>query len=789
MAAATLALGIGANTAIFSVVNAVLLAPLPYREPDRLAMVWATNPTKGIDAMGVSAGVYSEWKAGAIRVFEAMAPSTDMLYTLTGAGDPQLLLAYEFAADYFQLLGAAPQLGRTFTAEEDRPGGPNVAVLSDSLWRRTFHADPGILGKSVNLSGTPYTVIGVMPPTFQIPTMVEIWTPLALNPASLGDYRNSRLRVMARLKPGVTPSQAQAAMKAIEDRIAQQHPDTDAGNGVKLTPLRDQIAGDVRKPLLILVGAVGFVLMIACANVGNLLLVRAAGRRKEVAIRTALGAGRDRLVRQFLTEGALLSLIGGALGLALAYWAKGLLLAIFPHNIANLSIPEVTTIPLDARVFGFAVLLTGFAAAIFGLAPLAQHGKAESGQSLKESGRGATQGRSVRRLRSILAAAEISLALILLAGAGLLIESFRNILQQDLGFHAENVLSAQLFLLGGHFPFSQPDKRVTFVNEVIARAHSLPGVQSVAAINFLPLSGFSGSATLAAEGMARAAPGHELTADALLVTPDYFQTMGIALLKGRDFGLQDRKGLPQVTIVSQALARQIWGSQDPIGRRLNFGDAQQPSWWTVVGVVGDVRTNGLAEKSNLAIYRPFSQISFPLVSFVVRTAGRPMSLAPAFEKTVWSIEPEQPFFKVLALQQLADESLALRRISMMLLAVFSGLAALLAAVGIYGVMAYSIAQRTHEIGLRMALGAPRAEVLRMTMGQGVRIVIPGLSAGLLGSFALTRLMTGLLFNVRASDPGTFAAVSILLGGVALAATYIPARRATRIDPVIALRCE
>jgi putative ABC transport system permease protein len=441
----TLALGIGANTAIFSLVNAVLLAPLPYKQPDKLVMVWSTNVAKGYKIFPVSGGQYAEWKSGN-SVFESMAASSDDLYTLTGAGEPQVVIGYQFSADYFRLLGTRPALGRTFLDEEDRPGGPDVVVLSDAIWRRTFAADPAIVGKSITLTGKPFMVVGVMPPSFKYPSLVELWTPLALPSSFLSNYDSTALRVMARLKPGVTLKQAQTQIDSIEQRIAREHPQTDSGNSVTLVPLREQIAGDVKMPLLILLGAVGFVLLITCANVASLMLARAAGRRREIAIRVALGAGRGRLIRQFLTESLMLSLLGATLGLLIAGGATNLLLSIFPNNIANLNIPQVTSIPMDARVFSFTLLAALLTGLLFGLAPVLSFNASASAGGLKESNRSVTASSGELRFRSALVVSEFALALMLLVGAGLLIGSFRNLLRGNLGFDADHVISAQLFL-------------------------------------------------------------------------------------------------------------------------------------------------------------------------------------------------------------------------------------------------------------------------------------------------------------------------------------------------------
>jgi putative ABC transport system permease protein len=784
----TLALGIGANTAIFSVVNAVLLAPLPYNQPDKLVMVWSKNDAKGYQTSPASGGDYADWKSQN-SVFDGMAASSDTLYTLTGAGEPEDVVGYQFSADYFRLLGTRPELGRTFLDEEDRAGGPDVVVLGNAIWRRTFHGDPNIVGKSITLTGKPFTVVGVMPPSFKYPSLVELWTPLGLPASFLSNYDETPLRVLARLKPGVTLKQAQSQMDALQQRIAQEHPQTDAGNSVNLIPLREQIAGDVKMPLLILLGAVGFVLLITCANIASLMLARAAGRRKEIAIRTALGASRARLIRQFLTESLLLSLAGGALGLLFANGATSFLLAIFPNNIANLNIPQVTSIPTDARVFSFTLLAALLTGVLFGLAPVLGFKDASSGDGLKETSRGTTASSAENRFRGLLVISEFALALVLLIGAGLLITSFRNLLRGNLGFDADHILSAQLFLSTAEYPSDKPEKRVAFVNEAMQRIRQLPGVESVGAAGFMPLSGYWGEADFTVQGQPEPEPGQKPSAKSDLVTPDYFRAMGIPLLKGRVFTEQDRMGAAQVVIINETLARKEFGSQNPIGRQLNFGDSKKSDLWEVVGVVSDIHDFGLEEKVRGNVFRPFAQVTLPVVAFVVRTSGRPSSLTSGVKQAIWSVKKDQPIYKIIGLDQLANESLGLRRVSSILLGAFSALALLLAGLGIYGVTAFSVAQRTHEIGVRMALGAQPESVLKMVMGYGMRIVLAGMAIGLAGAFALARVVASLLYGVKPTDVMTFIFTSLLLAFIALVACYVPARRAMRIDPLVAIRYE
>jgi predicted permease len=786
IAVLTLALGITASTAIFSVVNAVLLAPLAYRHAERVITAWTSNPAKNIDIDPVSGGVFAEWRSRN-HVFESMAASSDNVYTLTGAGDPQFLIGYQFSANYFPLLGVEPELGRTFRPEEDQPGAPDVVVLGDRLWRRTFHADPWILGQPIILDGKPYTVIGVMPPRFQYPQLVELWTPLGLDNASLTRYSGKFLRIVARLRPGVSLAQAQVEMSAIHADIARRHPDTEGGFGVRLIPIRDMISGDARTPLLALTGAVAFVLLIACVNVANLLLARASGRQREVALRAALGAARGRLLRQFLAEGALLSALAGMLGLGAAVWAKNAMLALFPKNIANLQLPLIENIPLDARVFLFALLAMAGAGIVFGMAPALQCFGGNLESALRIGGRGATAGRGILRTRRVFAALEISLALVLLAGAGLLIESFRNLMQGDLGFRADHVITSQVFLASNQYPPSAPQKRLAFIDGVLEHARALPGVKSAAVVSFLPLGGFSAPNSFNVEGRPQTPPEQSPTADSLMISPDYFRTMEIPLLRGREFTPSDRDGADRVAVISKSVAERVWGKEDPIGKRIRFGTATPPVWWSVIGIVGDVRADGLAGKNRAHLYRPLAQIPFPVLAFVVRTSQDAAALARPLERAIWAVDPTQPIFKTLALDDLAAESLALRRICMLLVAVFSAMAALLAAIGIYGVVAYSIAQRTHEIGVRMALGGTPRVLLRMLLREALFTVVPALAAGLIAALALTRLIQGMLYGVSAFDPPLFCGVALGMGLMAIAASLIPARRAMRIDPMSALR--
>lgn len=789
VAVLTLALGIGANTAIFSVVNTVLLAPLAYKDPGRLVMIWGNTPQEGSEGSPVSPAVFATWKAEN-HVFEEMAGSSDDLDTITGGGgEPEMVVGYDFSADYFHVIGTTPELGRTFLPEEDRPGGPHVAVLSDKIWRRRFNADSGIIGKTIQLGNSPYTVVGVMPPNFRYPDKVEIWTPLALPASASSDWKNRYLRVLARLKPDVTLAQAQAQMSALAERIAHEHPDTNSGEGVILKPIRQEIAGDIRTPLLVLFGAVGFVLLISCVNVANLLLARAAAREREIAVRTALGAGRLRLLRQMLTESLLLSLAGGAAGLLLAYSCTGFLLSLFPNNIANLSIPTVETIPVDARVLVFTIAATLLTGLIFGLVPALRSSGLDVNQTLKESGRLPMAGSRERRFRSALVVAEIALSFVLLIGAGLLIRSFSHLGRADLGFRPENVLALEAFPSRAKYPANEPEKLRAYVDRSVENLRAIPGVDSAGAINFLPLTGFWGQQEFAIEGRPVPPKGHELNADNRVVTPDYFKTMGIPLQRGRAFTAADGPNSPHVAIISALLARRLWNGEDPVGRRLNLGDTEKPDWTEIVGVVGDVHSFGVEKDLHDDLYRPFAQVYFPIVAFTVRAKVDPAGIIAAAKSAIWTVNPEQPFYKIISMDALAAESMALRRVSMLLLAAFSNIALLLAAIGIYGVLSYAVVQRTHEIGIRAALGAQRRDVLRLVLGDGMRLALIGVGLGITASLGLTRLLVSLLYGVGATDPLTFAGVAALATGTTLAACYIPARRAMRVDPMTALRYE
>ncbi len=787
IAVLTLALGIGANTAIFSVVNAVLLHPLPYKDADRLAMVWETTHQREADISPMPPADFVDFRDQS-SVFEQMAYSRDGQFIHTGMGEPETIIGYRFSANFFDVLGAAPLLGRTFTEEEDRPGANKVAVISHKLWQRRFGGSPDVIGQSFTFNGAPYTIIGVMPPGFQHPQLSEMWTPIALAPADMTNRARSVLRVVARLKPGVTIKQAEAELAAIARSLEERYPESNSGKSVKLESLRDSYTGDIQLPLKVLMLAVIFILLIACANMANLLLARSASRQKEIAVRIAMGASRARLVRQFLTESILLALAGGALGLLFALWCTGILTGLFPNNIANLNIPRVEEIPVDAKVLGFTLLISVLTGVIFGLVPALQSSMFSVNETLKEAGKSSMTSARGRRFRDLLVVTEMALALVLLIGAGLLIKSFLQLQRGDLGLDPKNVLTAQVVL--PQYKYQDEERRRAFVRDCIARFEALPGVQSVGATNFLPLTGFWGTNSFTVEGQPAPPPGQEPEADARVGTENYFNTMGIRLLQGRQFTEADRAGAPKVAIINETLARRFFPNEDAVGHRLNLGDAREPELWEIVGVVRDVKSFGLSEETHMDIYRPYNQVPFSLVAFAIRTASDPMNLVTAVRNEVWSVDKDQPFFsKVIPMEQLASDSITLRRVSMLLLGAFAILALVLAAVGIYGVMSYSVTERTHEIGIRMALGASRRDVFKLVVRRGLTLAVVGVGLGVFGAFAVTRLMASLLYGVSATDAMIFAAIPLILTGVALAACLMPARRATRVDPMVALRYE
>jgi putative ABC transport system permease protein len=798
VALATLAVAIGANVAIFSVVHAVLLRPLPFPDPDRLVWVWENSPQRGIPRRAVTPVAYAAYRDRS-DVFTDLGASSDWMYSLTGAGDPESIIGYRFSGNFFAILGVPARLGRTLGPEDARPGHDHVVVLGDSLWRRRFQADPGVIGRAITLDDESYTVIGVMPPGFAHPARTEMWTPLVLEGAPATNARSRFIRMIGRLKPGVKCEQASSAVAGVAASLAAADAENQGGWGADASPIASRYTGDIKPALLVLLGAVGFVLLIAAANIGNLLLARAAARGREVAIRASLGAGRGRLVRQFLVESVLLAVIGGAGGVALAFWGVDLLTGLFPSTIANIAIPRLDQIHIDASVLAFALFLSLLTGIAFGLAPALHASRAALGEALRESGTRTTEGRGQRRFRSVLVVSEVALALVLTTGAALMIRSFARLQGGNLGFEPAGVSTARVLLparpsaSGGAEPrYRAPEKRRAFFEHVLARLRATPGVEAAGATTYLPLSGWSGDQPFEIEGRPPASPTETPSAMAQSVSDDYVRAMRIPLRKGRGIAATDVATSPPVVVVNETTARRYWAGEDPVGRRVGWrvGGPQTPVVWReVVGVVADVRHHGLAEPPEAELYLPYAQSPSALICLTVRMSGRQSLPAGAIEQAVWSFDKDQPVLAVMPLEQLAAEAVTLRRVSTLLLGFFAAVAVFLAAVGLYGVMAHAVARRTHEIGIRMAIGAKASDVLAMIVGRGVGLAALGAAFGLAASLALTRLLTSLLYGVSPTDPASFAAVAVLLLAVAALASYIPARRAARVDPAEALRYE
>lgn len=788
VAVVTLALGIGANSAIFSVVNTILLRPLAYKDPDQLVLINHNYPKLDLKA-SVSAPGYAHYRDQA-QSFSSVAALTGWNVNLTGEGEPERLQGMTVTANLFSTLGAEAAQGRVFLAEEDRPGSNRVVVLSDQFWQRRFGGNPNLIDKSITLNGESYTVVGIMPPGFQfgreIGQVIDLWSPIAFTPEQLAttNLTNEYLSVIARLKPNVSFEQAQAELDAIAANLRQQYmPGMDSsGWNLALQYMNELVVGDIRPALLVLLGAVGFVLLIACANVANLLLARSAAREKEFAIRAALGAGRWRTIRQLLTESVLLSLIGGSLGLLLATWGVELLMTINEGKI-----PRAHEIGLDASVLTFTLVVTLLTGIIFGLAPALQASKNNLHDTLKEGGRSGSAG-TRRSVRNLLVVTEMALAVVLLVGAGLLIRSSLGLQQVNPGFQPQNVLAMQLSL--PDYKYREPQQRDAFYRQLMDGIRALPGVKVAGAISVLPMSGQDSSGSFRIEG--RDVPqGQSLPHGARwAATADYFKTMSIPLIKGRLFTERDTGEAPGVAIIDETMARKYWPDEDPVGRRISFeGTPENRRWREIVGVVGHVKHKSLEGESRVQYYIPHPQRPSPNMFVVVQGTTEPASLTGAVRARINTFDQDLPVYKVTTMERLVTDSMAQRRFAMVLFGVFAALALVLAAVGLFGVIAYTVTQRTHEIGLRIALGAQPGDVLRLVLGQGMLLALSGVGIGLIAAFALTRLMTSLLYGVSATDPLTFAGIALLLVAVAMLACYIPARKAMRTDPMVALRYE
>jgi putative ABC transport system permease protein len=789
VAIVVLALGIGANTAIFSMVNAVLLRSLPYDEPDRLVWLWNINRASNVEKEPLSFPNYTDWR-NQNQSFEEMAAFTRWLPVLTNNDEPERIVACQASASFFPVLRAGAALGRTFTAEEDQPGKNQVAVISHGLWKRHYGSDKEIVGKAITLNGVIHTVVGVMPEGFQHPTPderkpPELWAPLGLD-ANKTHRRGDFLGVIARLEPSVSIDEARAEMDTIAARLDEQYPDANAGWRVTIIPLHERFTGDVRPAMLLLLGAVTFLLLIACANVANLLLVRSTARQKEIAIRRALGAARGRLVRQFLTESVVLAIAGGTLGTLLAMWGVNILVAFSPDNI-----PRVDQAGVDLRVLGFTLAISLLTGIIFGLVPALQSSNPDLNESLKEGGRGPADGAGGRRVRSLLMVFEIAMALVLLIGAGLMVKSFLRLQRVAPGFEPQRLLTTSFVLPRTKYKGGRD--MLTFYQQLIERVESLPSVEATALVSSVPLSGAVAVFNIEVVGMAPLPAGHIIGAQSQVVSPSYFRAMGIPLLKGRLFTEQDAENTPGVIVINDVMAERYWPGEDPIGKRISLISAQTGPWLTVIGVVGDVRQLALNSPPYPQMYQVYTQNTPARLSLVVRTTSDPMSLVPSIRSQVFSLDRDQPLYNLQTMDQLLSYSVSGPRFNMLLISIFTGVALALAAVGVYGVVSYSVSNRAHEIGIRMAVGAQQRHILQMVIGQGFKLVLFGLVIGivaaLLLTFVLTRILSSVLYNVSSTDPLTFISVSVMLAVVALAACYIPARRAAKLDPVAVLRHE
>jgi putative ABC transport system permease protein len=793
-----LALGIGANTAIFSVVDAVLLRPLPYPESDRL--VFLNETSKSMDEISVAYPNFSDWR-NQNHVFENIGVYNRSSYNLTGVGEAERIVTGQVSADMFAALRATPALGRLFTNEEDKPGAAPVVVLSYPLWQRRFGGQTNILNQPLSLNGKSYTVIGIMPQGFQFPSRVEMWVPvgqLSGDPDWQQRGNHPGLYGVARLKPGVSLAQAKAEMDLIGANLANQYNESNAGNGVGVRPLLEVFVGDIRRALWVLFAAVAFVLLIACANIANLLLARAQSRQKEMAIRSAMGAGRWRIARQLLTESVLLALIGGTIGMLIAQWGIRLILYISPA-----AIPRAREISLNWRVLIFTIGLAFVTGILFGLVPALQAGVVDVHETLKETGRG-TSGR--HWLRSSLVVVEVATTLVLLIGAGLMIRSFYRLQKVNPGFSYEHLTSFSVSL--PEKKYKTPEQRDQFFSQLLEKLRALPGVEATAAATGLPLGNNGWQTGFVVDGRPRPPRDQTPLMEACLVTPDYFRAMNIPLKRGRYFTDQDNrawiagKDLSQLEeverdvagmnaiVIDEEFARRYWPNEDPIGKRIAMGKEERPMFLTVLGVVGRVKMEGLSQDSNrVQGYFPFAQNPSSDMTVVLKATGDPNQLIAAVRQQVKTIDPDQPIYSIRTMDEIRAESVAPERLNLTLLSIFAGIALVLAIVGIYGVMSYSVTQRTHEIGIRMAIGAQPRDVFRMVIGQGMMLALIGVGIGLAGAFGLTRLMTTMLFGVEPTDPATFAAIAVLLTGVALVACYVPGRRATKVDPVVSLRYE
>jgi putative ABC transport system permease protein len=781
----TLALGIGANTAIFSVVNAVLLRPLAFRDASRLILVAEKS---NFPVISTSYQNYVDWRNQS-HCFDSLEATRGTTITLTGAGEPERLNARMITAPLLPLLGVDARIGRTFRAEEDRAGGHPVVLLSYGLWQRHFGGAPDVPGKSINLDSRPYTIVGVLPSGFELFQPADVFLPFTPWAATLPDDRNWHpgIIVVGRLKPGVTREQARAEMVGITKRLEHQYPDYNTGTSADVVPLQEQMVQNVRPALILLLGAVSFVLLIACANVANLLLSRAASRGREIAIRTSMGASRGRVVRQLLTESVLLSLAGGLLGLLFAWASLGPLLKISAGTV-----PQVFSVGLDRSVLAFTILVSAITGLIFGIAPALRTTKLDLRETLNEGSRGSTAGPARNRLRGSLISMEIALAMLLLVGSGLLLRSFSRMQEVSLGFQADHLFVADLPL--SESAYAKPEQRYGFFDRLVERARALPGVRSAAAATFLPVSGGGGLLHFNITGRPPKTPHDYVAAGYRAVTASYFETLGVPLLQGRVITASDNEKAPSVVVINSTMAHIYFPNENPLGKRLQIGatpDNQIPTM-EIVGVVGDV-TQGLGLDPKAEMFLPYCQADQLLpvfqMSVVLRTAGDPHQQGAALRSALAEIDPNEPLVNVRTMEDNMAATVAQPRFRTWLIGIFAGLALLLAAVGIYGVMSYSVTQRTSEIGIRVTLGAQPVDVFRIVVGEGLRFALIGVALGVVGGLVLTRLLGSFLYGVSATDPLIFSGVAVLLILVSAAASFFPAQRATRVDPIVALRYE
>jgi putative ABC transport system permease protein len=782
----TLGLGIGVNTAIFSAVDSVLLRPLPLKDPSRLVAIWEHTPSLGIAQNQMAPANFFDLR-NHNEVFEDAGAFSDLSLNLTGAGEPVRLEGQLVTANVLGLLGVQPPLGRTFLPDEDQIGREHVVVLSAALWQRRFNRDPGIINHQITLNSESFTVVGVMPAGFFFPVReTELWIPWAMEPEQASGRGDHYLRVVARLKPGITIERANSETESLAARLATAYPRTNEGLGILVRSFQQDYVGDLRLPILILFAAVGVVLLIVCANVANLLLAQATTRRREIAIRMALGAGRWTIARQFLCESLLLAAGGGVLGVLGALWGVEALSKLLPESLSKLQ-----AISIDARVLLFTLGAIVMTAIVFGVAPALHAARANPNDTLGDTARDAGGGVYGRHVRRLLVVSEVALAVVLLVGAGLLIRSFQRLRQVDLGFKTDHLLTMRMDL---PLPkYLKPETRGAFYDELLRRVNEIPGVESAGMISFLPLSTSGMKFSFSVEG--RAQPGDMNLPFALYraVSPDYFRATGIALQQGRFFDPHDVPNSLPVVVVNRKLAEHFWPGEEATGKRLKVGPVDSPNpWATVVGVVGDVRQNSFYGEQQFELYAPSAQERRSWLAprdLVLRTNAEPASLAGAVRQAVWAVDKDQPVANVRTMNEVFAAAISRERFQMLLLGLFATLALVLACVGLYGVISYAVAQRTHEIGVRMALGAQRADVLRLVIRQGMALTIAGLVLGTIGALAATRVMTELLYGVTATDAITFISVAVVLVLVALIACYVPARRATKVDPLIALRYE